>query len=183
MNDVATIRIFIKGLKNAHSLATGIYEKGEQTLTDAISKVEKLNAVQQLTAMIIPPSTVNMISNEEHHCFQCQKQGHIAWNCPNIRCFKCDEYGYIAMDCPHMIPSSGTPAKHHQPRPYRSHHARSSSRHHCEDRDRQSHSRSQSHFHRHHSLSHHNSYRGCYSHDTGTIAATPGVAHDGHAHI
>ena len=60
-NDAATIRIFIKGLKNAHSLATFIYEKGPQMLTDAISEVKKLNAIQQLTAMIIPPSTVNMI--------------------------------------------------------------------------------------------------------------------------
>ena len=61
--DAATVRIFIKGLKNSHSLAAHIYEKGPQTLTDAISKVEKLNAVQQLTATIIPPSTVNKMSN------------------------------------------------------------------------------------------------------------------------
>ena len=78
MNDAATIRIFIKCLNNAHSLATCIYEKGPQTLTNAISELEKLNVVQQLTAMIIPPSTVNMMSNEEDHCFQCQEQGHIA---------------------------------------------------------------------------------------------------------
>ena len=45
----ATTRIFVKGLKNAHSLATCIYKKGPQTLTDAISEVEKLNATQQLT--------------------------------------------------------------------------------------------------------------------------------------
>ena len=64
-NDAATIRIFVKGLKNAHSLATCIYEKGPQTLIDAILEVEKLNATQQLTAMIIPPSTVNVMSNEE----------------------------------------------------------------------------------------------------------------------
>ena len=108
MNDAATVRIFIKGLKNAHSLATHIYEKGPQTLTDVISEVEQLNAVQQLTAMIIPPSTVNMMSSEEYHCFQCQEQGHITWNCPNIRCFKCDEYGHIVMDCPHRIPPLGT---------------------------------------------------------------------------
>ena len=63
-NDAATIRIFIKGLKNAHSLATHIYEKGPQTLSDVISKLEKLNAVQQLIAMIIPPSTVNMMSKD-----------------------------------------------------------------------------------------------------------------------
>ena len=56
-----------------------------QTLNDAITKFEKLNAVQQLTTMIIPPSTVNMMSNQEDHCFQCQEQGHIARNCPNIR--------------------------------------------------------------------------------------------------
>ena len=74
MNDAATIRIFIKGLKDAHSLATHIYEKGPQMLSDTISEVKKLNAVQQLTATITPPSTINMMSNNEHHCFQCQEQ-------------------------------------------------------------------------------------------------------------
>ena len=39
-NDATTIRIFIKGLKNAHSLAPCIYEKGPQTLIDTISEVE-----------------------------------------------------------------------------------------------------------------------------------------------
>ena len=160
-NDAATIRIFIKGLKNAHSLATHIYEKGPQTLSNAIFKGGKLNAVQQLTTTIIPPSTVNMMSNYEDHCVQCQEQGNIARNCPNIRCLECDEYGHIVMDCPHRIPPSETPARHHQPKSHKSHHARSSSRHHHEDRDRQSHSRSQSHFYRHHSSSYHNSYRGC----------------------
>ena len=55
-----------------------IYEKGPQTLTVAITEVEKLNAEQQLTAMIIPPSTINMMSLEKDYCFQCQEQGHIA---------------------------------------------------------------------------------------------------------
>ena len=40
-NDAATIRIFIKGLKNAHTLVTRVYEKGPQSLTDAIKEVEK----------------------------------------------------------------------------------------------------------------------------------------------
>ena len=160
MNDAATIRIFIKGLKNAHSLATHIYEKGPQILGNAISSVKKLNAVQQLTATITPPSTVNMMSHVEDHCFECQKQGHIARNCPKIWCFECDEYGDIVMDCPHRIPPSGTPAKHHQSKLHKSHHMRSSSRHCHEDRDRRSHSRLQSHFYRHHSSSHHDSYRG-----------------------
>ena len=39
-NSAATIRIFVKGLRNAHTLATHVYEKGPQTLADAISKVE-----------------------------------------------------------------------------------------------------------------------------------------------
>ena len=100
MNDATIIRIFTKGLKNAHSLATHIYEKGSQMLSDAISNVGKLNAVQKLTAMIIPLSTVNIVSDDKDHCLQCQEQGHIARNCPNIRCFKCNEYGHIVMDCP-----------------------------------------------------------------------------------
>ena len=79
-NDATTIRIFIKRLKNAHSLAIHIYEKGPQKFTDPISEVEKLNAIQQLTATIIQPSTVNMMSHKEDHCFQCQEQGHIAQN-------------------------------------------------------------------------------------------------------
>ena len=41
-NNAATIRIFVKGLKNTHTLAACVYEKGPWTLADAISKVEKL---------------------------------------------------------------------------------------------------------------------------------------------
>ena len=41
-NKTATIRILVKGHRNAYTLATCIYEKGLQTLTDAISEVEKL---------------------------------------------------------------------------------------------------------------------------------------------
>ena len=84
-NDAATIQIFIKGLKNAHSLATCIYEKGPHILNDAISEVKKLKAVQQLTATINPPSMVNM-SNDEDHCFQYQEHGHIARNGSSIMC-------------------------------------------------------------------------------------------------
>ena len=41
-NDATTIRIFLKGLKNARTIATKVYEKGPQTLTEAIKEVEKL---------------------------------------------------------------------------------------------------------------------------------------------
>ena len=46
-NDAATIRIFIKGLKNAHTLATRVYEKGPQSLADAIREEEKLKTAEQ----------------------------------------------------------------------------------------------------------------------------------------
>ena len=143
-NDAATIRVFVKGLKNAHSLVMHIYEIGPQTLMDAILEVEKLNAIQQLTAMIIPPSTVNVMLNEEGCCFPCQEPGHITQHCPHIRCYECDKYDHIIMDCPHRIPPSGTSVTHHKSD--NSHHARLRSRHHHEDRDRQSQSRSQSYF-------------------------------------
>ena len=66
-NDAATIRILIKGLKNAHILATRVYEKGSQSLADAIKEVEKLQAAQQLTATLFPSSSVNTMSSDEEN--------------------------------------------------------------------------------------------------------------------
>ena len=128
---------------NAHTLAALVYEKGPQTLTDAISEVEKLQAAQQLTATLLPSSTVNVMSNKGDQCFQCQEFGHITHKCPNVHCFECDEYGNIAADCPDRIPPSGTPACHKTQ--YTRHCTRSTSRHHCQDRHRHSRLRSQSH--------------------------------------
>ena len=125
MNDTATSRIFIKGLNNAHRLAARIYKKDQCTLMDAIQAVEKLYAAQQLTATIIPSSMVNMMSNEEDQCFQCQELGYIAQHCPHIRCHECDEYRHIIMEFPHRIPPSGTLAPHHNA--HRTCHTRSSS--------------------------------------------------------
>ena len=39
--DTPTITIFLKGLKNAHTIATKVYEKGPQTLVETIKEVEK----------------------------------------------------------------------------------------------------------------------------------------------
>ena len=110
--DAATIRIFVKGLKNAHNLATCIYKKGPQSLTDATSEVEKLSGAQQLTATIISPWTVSVMSNKEHCCFQYQEPTHITWCCPHNGCYKFDKYGHIIMGCPHRIPPFGTPVTH-----------------------------------------------------------------------
>ena len=109
-NNAATICIFVKGHKNAHTLAGCVYEKGPQTLSDTISETEKLQAAQQLTTTLLPSSTLNMMSHEGDQRFECQELGHIAHHCPNIRCLDCDEYGHVAADCPNRIPPSGTPA-------------------------------------------------------------------------
>ena len=109
-NDATTIIILIKGLKNAHTLPTKVYEKGPQSLADTIRKVEKLQAAQQLTSTLLPPSLVNIMSSDDNKCFQCQETGHMAFYCPHIRCFDCDNYGHVAADCHIKIPPSGIPA-------------------------------------------------------------------------
>ena len=47
-------------VKNTHTLAACVYEKGPQTLADVISEVEELQATKQLTATLLPSSTVNV---------------------------------------------------------------------------------------------------------------------------
>ena len=102
----------MKDLKNTNTIATCVYEKGPQTLEDAINEVEKLQVVQQLTATLLPSSTVNVMFNQEDQCFQCQDLGHITCHCLNVCCFECDEYDHIAADCPDRITSSGMPICH-----------------------------------------------------------------------
>ena len=109
-NNAAMIWIFLKGLRNVHTLATRVYEKGPQSLADAIREVEKLQAAQQLTATLLPSSTVNVMLSDDDKCFQCQESGHMACHCPCIKCFNCDKYGHVTTDCPDKIPPSGTPA-------------------------------------------------------------------------
>ena len=103
-NSAAMIQIFIKGLKNTNTLAAHVYKKEPQTLADTISEVETLQAAQQLSATLLPSSTVNVMSSEDDKCLQCQESGHMACHCPNIRCFNCYEYGHVAADCPDRIP-------------------------------------------------------------------------------
>ena len=153
-NDAATIRIFLKGLKNAHTIATKVYKKGPQTLSEAIKEVEKLQAAQQITSTLLSTSSVNTMSSDNDRCFQCQEVGHMACYCPHIQCYDCDNYGHVAMDCPDKILPSGTPAHYRTDTNDRS--RRSSSRCHSHsrrsyhdhrDRSRFSHSQSRPHNH------------------------------------
>ena len=102
-NDTTTIQIFLKGLKNVHTIATKVYEKGPQTLTEVIKEVEKLQAAQQIMSTLLPASLVNTMSSNNDRCFQCQEVGHMACYCPHICCYDCDNYGHVAMDCPDKI--------------------------------------------------------------------------------
>ena len=77
-NDAATIKIFLKGLKNAHTIATKVYKKGPQTLSEAIKEVEKLQAAQQISSSLLPTSSVNSMSSNNDRCFQCQEVRHMA---------------------------------------------------------------------------------------------------------
>ena len=95
-NDTATKRIFLKGLKNAHTIATKVYEKGPQTLTEAIKEVKKLQATQQITSTLLPTSSVNTMSSDNDRCFQCQESGHMACYYPI--------YGAMTVIFPDMLP-------------------------------------------------------------------------------
>ena len=160
-NNAAMIWIFIKGLKNTHTLAACIYEKGPKNLADAIRQVEKLQAAQQLTTTLLPSSMVNVMSSEDEKCFQCQESGHMAHHSPNIKCFDCGEYGHVAVGCPNRILSSCTPACHKKHHSSIRHWTRSTSKHRHRDRHRFCRSRSHSHTHKYRSHSHNNSHRSC----------------------
>ena len=128
-NDAATIKIFIKGLRNVHTLAIRVYEKGPQSLPDAIREVEKLQAAQQLTATLLPSSSVNVMSSNDDKCFGCQESGHMAHHCPCIKCFDCNESGHVVADCLNKIPPSGTPARQRNTNSNTRCHNRSTSHH------------------------------------------------------
>ena len=148
-NDATTIQIFLKGLKNAHNIATKIYEKGPQTLSEAIKEVEKLQAAQQIMSSLLPASSVNTMSSDNDRCFQCQEVGHMGHYCPHIQFYDCDNYGHVAMDCPDKLLPSGTPAHHStgtndRSRRFSSRHNSHTSRSLHEHRNRSRFSRSQS---------------------------------------
>ena len=63
-NAAATIRIFVKRLKNAHSLAMCIYKKGPQTLMDAILEVEKLNTIWPIQITVPLSKTLQLESSQ-----------------------------------------------------------------------------------------------------------------------
>ena len=69
------ICIFVKGLWGEHTSTAEIYEKDPQTLSEVIRLVEKLNAVQQLTAKLAP-TMISIKCNDDIY-FVCRQMDYL----------------------------------------------------------------------------------------------------------
>ena len=110
----AKIRIFLKGLINSSKIAPGVYEKGPETIEDAISIVEKISSVQCIAASFSQGHQISMMKrgSTDHHTTSqdsnCGQLGHPWFTCPCIICHGCNQYGHIMRHCWDRIPPSGT---------------------------------------------------------------------------
>ena len=101
----AQIRIFLKGLINSSKIAPGVYEKGPNTIEDAISIAPSFSQNHQISMM--------KRGSTDHHtpsqdCSNCGQLGHPWFTCPCIVCHECNQYGHILRHCWDRIPPSGT---------------------------------------------------------------------------
>ena len=109
------IRIFLKGLINSSKIAPGVYEKGPDTIEDAINIVKKVSSAQCIAASFSQNHQISMMKRgpTEHHtpsqdCSNCGQIGHSWFTCPRIVCHGCNQYGHILRHCWDRIPPSGT---------------------------------------------------------------------------
>ena len=79
----AKIRIFLKGLINSSKIAPGVYEKGLETIKDAISMVERISSAQHIGASFFQNHQISMMKrgSTNHHtpsqdCLNCGQLGH-----------------------------------------------------------------------------------------------------------
>ena len=145
--------VFVKGLRDAPTMASKIYEKDSQTLVEVIRHVEKLSAAHQLTATLTP-SAVSMMSSD-NKCFVCGQTGHFGCHCPDVQCYGFNGFGLFAQDCPPQdssIRNCMSPwqisFKH-----WYTHNWRDRSHLYCDPRHRRHYGRSQSHSHSYHNRS------------------------------
>ena len=111
----AKIRIFLKGLINSSKIALGVYEKGPETIKDAISIVEKISSAQHIAASFSENHEISLMKrgSTNHHtpsqnCSNCGQTGHPWFTCPCIICDRCNQCGHIYRHCWDRIPPSGT---------------------------------------------------------------------------
>ena len=93
----AKIRIFLKGLISSSKIAPGVYEKGPNTMEDAISIVEKISSAQCIAASFSQNHQISMMKrgSTDHHtpsqdCSNCGQLGHPWFTCPRIVCHGCN---------------------------------------------------------------------------------------------
>ena len=111
----AKIRIFLKELINSSNIAPGVYEKGPETIKDAISIVKKISSAQCIAASFSQNHQISMMKRGStyHHtpsqdCLNCGQLGHPWFTCPHIICDGCNQCGHIYRHCWERIPPSGT---------------------------------------------------------------------------
>ena len=111
----AKIRIFLKGLISSSKIAPGVYEKGPETIEDAISIVEKISSAQCIAASFSQNHQISMMKrgSTNHHtlsqgCSNCGQSSHPWFTCPHIICHGCNQYGHIYRHCWDRMPPSGT---------------------------------------------------------------------------
>ena len=111
----AKIRILLKGLVNSSKMAPGVYEKGPETIEDAISIVKKISSAQCIAASFSQNHQISMMKrgSTDHHtpsqdCSNCGQSGHPWFTCPRIVCDGCNHCGHIYRHCWDRIPPSGT---------------------------------------------------------------------------
>ena len=87
----AKMRIFLKGQINSSKIALGVYEKGPETIEDAISIVEKISSAQRIAASFSQNHQISMMKrgSTDHHtpsqdCSNCGQLGHPWFTCPRI---------------------------------------------------------------------------------------------------
>ena len=111
----AKIRTFLKGLITSSKIVWGVYEKGPETIKDAISIVEKISSAQHIAASFSQNHQISMMKrgSTDHHtlsqdCSNCGQTGHPWFTCPHIICDRCNQCGHIYRHCWDRIPPSGT---------------------------------------------------------------------------
>ena len=100
---------------NCSKIAPGVYEKGPNTIEDAISIVEKISSAQCIAASFSQNHQISMMkrASTNHHtpsqdCSNCGQLGHPWFTCPRIVCHGCNQYDHILRYCWDRIPPSGT---------------------------------------------------------------------------
>ena len=109
-NDIVVICSFVKGLRDAPSIASKLYERTPKLWLMSSDLLRCSVQHTQLTATLTP-SAVSMMSGN-NRCFVCEWTDQFGCHFLDVQCYCCVKFGHFAEDCPHKIPPSGTLCHH-----------------------------------------------------------------------